>query len=111
MDMRQIFSTVLNMSLTGSVAICFVLLARLALRKVPKIFSYCLWAVVLFRLLCPVSISSVFSVMNFARAPQVVSHGTVSSMNYAPVDYYLDIPILDVPEPEVQEETPQYHQT
>ena len=110
MDMRQIFSTVLNMSLTGSVAICFVLLARLALRKVPKIFSYCLWAVVLFRLLSPVSISSVFSVMNFARAPQVVSHGTVSSMNYAPVDYYLDIPILDVPEPEVQEETPQYHQ-
>jgi len=110
MELRQLFSTVLNMSLTGTMAICFVLLARLALKRAPKIFSYCLWAVVLFRLLSPVSISSVFSVMNFAKTPQVVSHGTVSSMSYAPVDYYLDIPILDVPEPKVQEETPQYHQ-
>ena len=54
---------VLNMSITASVIILFVLLARLALKKAPKIFSYALWAVVLFRLLCPVSITTDFSLL------------------------------------------------
>ena len=35
--------------------------ARLALKRAPKVFSYALWAVVRFRLLCPVSLSSVHS--------------------------------------------------
>ena len=33
---------ILNMTITGSVVILFVLLARLALKKAPKIFSYAL---------------------------------------------------------------------
>ena len=37
----------LNMSLTASVAIVFVLLLRLMLKKAPKVISYALWAVVL----------------------------------------------------------------
>ena len=110
MNLEQIFSTVWNMSLTGSVAICFVLLARLLLKKVPKVYSYCLWAVVLFRLLCPVSISSVFSVMNFTNTPEVVSHGAVSSMDYAAVGNYLDMPLLTVPgQNEPAHEEPDYH--
>ena len=60
----SVFSTVLNMSITAGIAILFVLVARLLLKKAPKVFSYALWAVVLFRLLCPVSLSSVFSLMN-----------------------------------------------
>ena len=55
--------TVLNMSLTASIVIVFVLLARLLLRKAPKVFSYALWGVVLFRLLCPISISSDLSLL------------------------------------------------
>lgn len=55
--------TVLNMSLTASIVIVFVLLARLLLRKAPKVFSYALWGVVLFRLLCPISISSDISLL------------------------------------------------
>ena len=49
-----------NMSLTASVAIVFVILLRLLLKKAPKVISYALWGVVLFRLLCPVSIGSAF---------------------------------------------------
>ena len=45
---------ILNMSVTASVAIVFVLLLRLLLKKAPKVISYALWAVVLIRLLCPV---------------------------------------------------------
>ena len=59
--MEKLFLTVLGMSGTASVVIFAVLLARLALRKAPKVFSYALWTVVLFRLLCPFSIESAFS--------------------------------------------------
>lgn len=54
----------LRMSVTGAVAILAVLLLRLCLRRVPKIFSYALWAIVLFRLLCPVSVALPVSVFN-----------------------------------------------
>ena len=46
----------LNMSLTASVVIVLVLLLRLLLKKAPKVISYALWGIVLFRLICPVSI-------------------------------------------------------
>ncbi|MEK3747161.1 M56 family metallopeptidase [Paenibacillus sp. FSL E2-8871] len=59
--MDQLFEQLLNMSITGSYVIVFIIVARLFLRKVPKIFSYALWSVVLIRLLCPFSIESIFS--------------------------------------------------
>lgn len=54
---------ILNMSLTASVTILVILLARLLLGRAPKIFSYVLWGVVLFRLLCPITISSPLSLL------------------------------------------------
>ena len=61
--MTEIFSTVLNMSLTASVVIGVVLLLRLLLKGAPKACSYALWSVVLFRLLCPVSVESGLSIL------------------------------------------------
>ena len=61
--LESLFICILNMSLTGSLMILAVLLVRLLLRKAPKIFSYALWLVVLFRLLCPVSFESGFSLL------------------------------------------------
>lgn len=60
--MEQVFMTVLNMSAAASVVIAVVLLARLLLRRAPKKWSYLLWSVVAFRLCCPVSFKSIFSV-------------------------------------------------
>ncbi|MDE6922237.1 MAG: M56 family metallopeptidase, partial [Oscillospiraceae bacterium] len=65
--MEDLFFTVVGMSLTGSAVILFVLLARLALRRAPKIFSYALWAVVLLRLLCPFALDSAFSLLPSAQ--------------------------------------------
>ena len=93
MDLQNIFLTVWNMSLTGSIIIVFVLLARLCLRKAPRVFSYALWAVVLFRLLCPISISSVFSVLHFTKAAEPVSQSVVSTMNYRSVEMPEFVPI------------------
>ena len=61
--LTNIFASVLKMSLTGNVVILAVYLVRLVLRKAPKIYSYVLWSVVLFRLLCPVSITAPFSLI------------------------------------------------
>lgn len=61
--LESLFIRILNMSLTGSMMILAVLSVRLLLRKAPKIFSYALWIVVLFRLLCPVSFESGFSLL------------------------------------------------
>ncbi len=61
--MSEMFKTVLQMSLQGSYVILLVLAARLALRRAPKGLSYALWSVALFRLLCPVTLQSVFSLL------------------------------------------------
>ncbi len=57
------FIQILNMSIGAAWAALVVMAGRLLLRRAPKSFSYLLWAVVLFRLVCPVSISSVLSLM------------------------------------------------
>ena len=102
MDIQHVFLTVWNMSLTGSIIIGFVLLARLALRKAPKVFSYALWSVVLFRLLCPVSVSSMFSVLNFTKAAEPVSQSVVTTMDYSAVEIPEFIPAAEN-EPEIEE--------
>lgn len=54
----RIFLQILDLSVSASFVIVAVLLARLALRRAPKICSYVLWGAVLLRLLFPWSIQS-----------------------------------------------------
>ena len=74
--LEGLFIRILNMSLTGSLMILAVLLARLVLRKAPKLFSYALWLVVLFRLFCPISFESGFSLLGVLGAT-TAEQGTV----------------------------------
>ena len=52
------FPDLLDLNMTASVVILFVLCVRQFLKGAPKIFSYALWGIVLLRLLVPVSIES-----------------------------------------------------
>ncbi|MGI5879180.1 MAG: M56 family metallopeptidase [Syntrophomonadaceae bacterium] len=61
--MSSYFITVLNMSLTASYVVLAVIIVRLLIKRAPKIFSYALWAIVLFRLVCPFSFESNFSLI------------------------------------------------
>ena len=70
--LSELFSYVLHMSLTATVVIVAVCLARLFLKRAPKVYSYLLWALVLFRLLCPISLVTSFSVI-----PDSVSSGAI----------------------------------
>ena len=62
-----LFEKIWEMNLTASAV---VLAARCFLLRFPKKYSYCLWTVVLFRLLCPLSITSTFSIFNFLTIHQ-----------------------------------------
>lgn len=73
--MERWLSAVLSMSGTASLVIAAVLLIRLALRRAPKRFSYLLWAVVLFRLLCPISLESAFSLLPAAELVPAAGNG------------------------------------
>ena len=63
-----------------------VLLVRLLLRRAPKVFSYALWAVVLFRLLCPVSVTSAVSLLGALGAPAQERSAVTSVVEYVPAD-------------------------
>lgn len=69
--MQNVFTYVLNMSITSCYVILAVIIIRLLLIKAPKKYSYFLWSVVGFRLAIPVSFQSFFSL--FSLAPFDVS--------------------------------------
>lgn len=52
------FSDLMDLHVTVSIVILFILCVRQFLKGTPKIFSYALWGIVLLRLLVPVSIES-----------------------------------------------------
>lgn len=63
-----VFSQVVRMSLAASAVIAVVCVLRLCLKRAPKKFSCLLWLAVGFRLACPVSFSSVFSLFSLSTA-------------------------------------------
>lgn len=63
-----LFYHILGMSLTAVYCICAVIVLRLLLKRQAKLFSYLLWSVVLFRLLCPVSFTSNYSLVRIDPA-------------------------------------------
>lgn len=73
--MTQLFYTVFHMSIGACFVIAVVLIARLLLRRAPRKYCYALWLVVLFRLLCPVSFQSAFSLFSVTGAPAHLLEG------------------------------------
>lgn len=65
----EISHSLLNMSITAAYVILAVIAIRFLLKKAPKKFSYLLWIVVAFRLICPLSLELEFSLMSAIDAP------------------------------------------
>lgn len=104
MNFYTFLPKLLNMSLTASIAIVCVLLLRLFLKKAPKVISYCLWAVVLFRLLCPVSVSSDLSLFGLLDTPTVDGVAGTSSMEYVPENIvHTEFPEVTLPVPGISD--------
>ena len=92
----ELLPRIFNMSVTAGIVILFVLLARLLLRRAPKVFSYALWSVVLFRLLCPVSLSAGFSLLGLVDMPTLAATPHTTTVEYVPPD------IVHAEDPQVQ---------
>ncbi len=60
---RQMFLETLYRSMIAGGIILAILLLRLLLRRAPKVYSYLLWGIVLYRLLCPFTFVSACSWM------------------------------------------------
>ena len=58
--MEKVFLSILNMSLTAGIIVIAVLIIRLFLKKLPKKYSYFMWSVVGFRLICRLAPCLVF---------------------------------------------------
>ena len=61
---EAIMQTILEASFTAGIAAMVVILLRIPMKKLPKRWSYLLWAVVFFRCLCPFSAESRVSLFN-----------------------------------------------
>ena len=96
--MESLFLKILNMSITASYVILALLFIRVLLKRAPKKYAYLLWAALLFRLICPVSFSSAFSLFqmhpfNMAKAQ---SSGE-AALIYIPADIgFMDSPKVTV---------------
>ena len=100
MSWYTLMPKLLNMSLTASIAIVLVILLRMLLRKAPKIISYALWGVVLFRLLVPVSIESGLSLYTLLEVPTAES----GALEYIPENIvHREYPAVTLPVPGISQ--------
>lgn len=75
--MTQVFLKIVNMSIAASWLVLAVLVVRLFLKKAPKWASVLLWGIVAFRLLCPFTIESPWSLIPSAQTidPEIMTGG------------------------------------
>lgn len=91
MSMEAVFLKLLNMSISATWLVLAVLILRLFLKKAPKAVHVFLWALVGIRLLLPVSVESMFSLIpsvqtippeiTYAQTPEI--HTGISILNQA----------------------------
>lgn len=84
----DVFVKILNMSITAAYVALAVCMLRFALKKAPKAVSYALWLVVLFRLVCPVSFSSAFSLLRLGNVAPVARTGSSVTYIQSPAAYH-----------------------
>ena len=90
--MKNLFLSVLNLSITASYVILAILIVRFLLRRAPRKYSYMLWAIAAVRLICPFSFTAPMSVLSYAPA---VSRST-QGMPVTQMVYFEPAPSIDV---------------
>ena len=89
--MSELFLKIVNMSISASWLVLAVLLLRLVLKKAPKWVSVLLWGFVAFRLICPVSVESAFSLI---PSTETIPEQVIAGPSF---DVQTGIPQIDVP--------------
>ncbi len=80
--MEDLFLKLLNMSITASYLVLVIIVLRFLLKKAPKSLRCIMWALVGIRLICPITIQSVLSLIPSAEAiPQDITISETPSIN------------------------------
>lgn len=99
--MDTVFLKLLNMSITGSVMVLAVLMARLLLKKAPR-WSICLlWGLVALRLICPFTIKSNLSLICNSEpiTQEIISEQLPTApVVTEPIQYEIPDPVLEIQE-------------
>ena len=82
---REVFLTILNMSVTAGITILVILAVRAVFRRAPRKYLYVLWLVAAFRLVCPWAPESGVSLFNLTLLQPAESAGGVQVW-YAPAE-------------------------
>ena len=98
--MTSVFLKVLSMTAVGTLVALFVMLVRPLLRKAPKVFSYVLWLVVLFRLICPLSIESNLSIVPVPQVTDKIHSAVIQSADPSNIPVQDAIQIVEPVAPE-----------
>ncbi len=63
--MEELFISIFNLSYQAGIVICVLIFARriLALVKAPKKYAYYLWGIAFIRMICPIQLESMLSLM------------------------------------------------
>lgn len=104
--MEAIFLSLLNTSVSASWLILAVIILRQLLQKTPKWIICLLWAVVAFRLLCPISIESPIAVIPESNITQELVDANIPGIaipqfDAAPVAQNMDLIHVQIPTREV----------
>ena len=104
--MEAIFLSLLNTSVSASWLILAVIILRQILQKTPKWIICLLWAVVAFRLLCPISIESPIAVIPESNITQELVDANIPGIaipqfDTAPVVQNMDLIHVQIPTREV----------
>lgn len=81
--MKSLFIGFLNVSLSGALLVCIVLLLRLVFKKAPKALTCALWGLAIMRLLLPFQIETSFSLC--PEVPAFTVRDTELTMDVSPV--------------------------
>jgi len=91
--LQNLFLMVMNMSITTGYIILFIIAVRFFLRKMPAAFSYALWSLVWFRMVCPVSLTAKISLLGLIG---VKSSAATAAVQYVPADIgHAAVPQID----------------
>lgn len=93
--MDRLFIMVLNMSITASCVLAVVLVLRLLLQRMraPKWTVCVLWVAVFFRLLCPMALTSEYSLLQYFPQQEGVAQSGVQMEYITPNVYVQQLPM------------------
>ncbi|MDF2985503.1 MAG: antirepressor regulating drug resistance protein, partial [Eubacterium sp.] len=107
--LENIFITVVNMSITASIAALVVIFLRAVSDKyLPRTFSYAIWVVVLLRLLVPFSFSSSVSLFNVipVNNANISPDQNIGTISFIPSRAaVIDMPVENIPDTQLIKES------